>query len=143
MATPLSTRLKVLIQETDIETDPLLVADCARLLSEVQQWEEKGGRLEKRVASLETSGRAPSGSNLGKSLAELAYEVLVDDDRPMPYREIAAVIKSRGFTHAREPKNPEKQLADSVWTAMYEDDRFTKVGRGIFDLTERLGQAAA
>lgn len=51
----------------------------------------------------------------------------------MPYREIAAVIRSRGFVHAREPKNPEKQLADSVWTAMYEDDRFDKVGRGIFD----------
>lgn len=61
----------------------------------------------------------------------------------MRYREIAAVIKSRGFTHAREPKNPEKQLADSVWTAMYEDERFTKVGRGIFDLAERVGAAAA
>jgi hypothetical protein len=56
----------------------------------------------------------------------------------MPYREIAAVIKSRGFQHAREPKNPERQLPDSVWSAMYEDDRFTKVGRGIFELTDRV-----
>jgi hypothetical protein len=56
----------------------------------------------------------------------------------MRYREIAAIIRSRGFRHARTPKNPEKQLADSVWTAMYEDPRFTKVGRGIFDLKKRL-----
>ena len=135
----LSKRLKALIDGADIEKDPLLVADAARLLSEVQQWEEKGGRLEKRIAALENSGHSPFGPNLGKSLADWAYEVLVDNGQAMPYREIAAVIKARGFTHAREPKNPEKQLADSVWSAMYEDrERFTKVGRGIFDLTERL-----
>jgi len=136
----LASRLKALIERTQIDLDPLLIADAARLLSEVQQWEEKGARLDSRVAALERHGHSPTGAGPGKSLADWAYEVLTDDGRPMPYREIAAVIRSRGFTHAREPKNPEKQLADSVWSAMYEDDRFTKVGRGIFELTERLGQ---
>jgi HB1, ASXL, restriction endonuclease HTH domain len=134
----LSDRLKALIERTEIDRDPLLVADSARLLSEVQQWEEKGGRLDNRVSALERHGHSPAGSGPGKSLADWAYAVLSDDGGPMPYREIAAVIKARGFTHAREPKNPEKQLADSVWSAMYEDERFEKVGRGIFDLTERL-----
>lgn len=137
MDTGLSNRLKGLIARTDVDSDPLLVADGARLLAEVQQWEEKGRRLEKRVSALETTGRTSAGTTLGKSLADWAYEVLVDEGKAMPYREIAAVIKSRGFTHTREPKNPDRQLADSVWTAMYEDDRFEKVGRGIFDLVER------
>jgi hypothetical protein len=138
MDSELSSRLKALIGRTEVDRDPLLVADAARLLSEVQQWEQKGGRLDNRVSALEQHGHSPAGSGPGKSLADWAYEVLTDEGKPMPYREIAAVIKSRGFTHAREPKNPEKQLADSVWSAMYEDHRFTKVGRGIFELTERL-----
>lgn len=138
MGRKLSERLKALIEEADMDNDALLIADGARLLSEVQEWEAKGERLEKRVSALENSGHSFSGPNLGKSLADWAYEVLLDNAEAMPYREIASVIKARGFTHAREPKNPEKQLADSVWSAMYEDDRFTKVGRGIFDLTERL-----
>lgn len=135
----LSSRLKALIERTKVDQDPLLVADAARLLSEVQECEERRARLEARVSALERHGHSPAGTGPGKSLADWAYEVLVDNGKPMPYREIAAVIRSRGFTHAREPKNPEKQLADSVWTAMYEDrDRFTKVGRGIFELNERL-----
>lgn len=102
----------------------------------------EGGRLENRVSALERHGHSPAGSGPGRSLADWAYEVLVEEGKPMRYREIAAAIKARGFTHAREPKNPEKQLADSVWSAMYEDKRFTKVGRGIFDLTERVAVAA-
>jgi HB1, ASXL, restriction endonuclease HTH domain len=133
-----SQRLKALIAKTNVDDAPLLVADAARLLAEAKQWEEKGERLEKRISALERNGHAPGGAIAGKSLADWAYDVLVDAGGPMPYREIAAAIKALGFTHAREPKNPEKQLGDSVWTAMYEDDRFTKVGRGIFDLTERL-----
>lgn len=127
-----------LIERTRIESEPLLVADAARLLSEVQQWEEKGSRLRGRIAALERHGHSAAGTGPGKSLADWAYEVLAEEGQPMPYREIAAAIKARGFTHAREPKNPQKQLGDSVWSAMYEDDRFTKVGRGIFELTERL-----
>jgi HB1/ASXL restriction endonuclease-like protein with HTH domain len=133
----LSQRLKALIAATDIEKDPMLVSNGARVLSEVQQWEEKGESLQRRVSALEQSA-ATAGEGPPASLADWAHEVLLDAGVAMPYREIAAVIKSRGFKHAREPKNPEKQLADSVWTAMYEDDRFTKVGRGIFDLTDRL-----
>jgi HB1/ASXL restriction endonuclease-like protein with HTH domain len=135
----LSQQLKELIAKTDIDESPLVVADGARLLSEVRQWEEKGERLKRRISALEQSATSPTGeSGATKSLADWAYEVLLDEGVAMPYREIAAVIKSRGFQHAREPKNPERQLPDSVWSAMYEDDRFTKVGRGIFDLTERL-----
>lgn len=140
MEKELSNQLKRLIQKTDIDRSPLVVADGARLLSEVQQWEEKGERLERRIAALEQSASSPTAGTTGaKNLADWAYEVLLDEGLPMPYREIAAVIKSRGFQHAREPKNPERQLSDSVWSAMYEDDRFVKVGRGIFDLTERMG----
>lgn len=135
----LSERITALVQATDIERNPLLVAEGARLLSEVQGWEATGRSLEKRVEGLERSESVPGTGALNKSLADRAYEVLLDEGEAMRYREIAAAIKSRGFRHAREPKNPEKQLADSVWTAMYEDRRrFTKVGRGVFDLTERL-----
>lgn len=134
----LSERLKELIRDTDVERNPLLVADGARLLAEVQGWEATGEALEKRVAGLERSGGTRDAVVLAKSLGDWAYEVLEEEGKPMRYREIAVAIKTRGFRHAREPKNPEKQLADSVWTAMYEDSRFTKVGRGVFDLTERL-----
>jgi hypothetical protein len=134
----LSERLKDMIQATDVDKNPLLIADSARLLSEVQDWEATGVALEKRVGGLERSGGAPDAVDLTRSLADRAYEVLLEEGQAMRYREIAAAIKARGFRHAREPKNPEKQLADSVWTAMYEDDRFTKVGRGVFDLAERL-----
>lgn len=134
----LSDRLKTLIEGTDIEKNPLLIADGARLLSEVQNWEAAGRSLEKRLEGLERSGGSVDAIHLSRSLADRAFEVLADEGKAMRYREIAAVIKSRGFRHAREPKNPEKQLADSVWSAMYEDSRFTKVGRGVFDLTERL-----
>lgn len=134
----LSTRLQTLVEAADLEKDPLLVSDGARLLSDVQQWESKGEQLLQRVIGLERKAASTSGETRSLSLADRAYEVLLDDEGPMPYREIAAAIKARGFRHTREPKNPEKQLADSVWTAMHEDTRFTKVGRGIFDLTERL-----
>lgn len=134
----LTQRLKLLIHETDVEATPLLVADGARLLSEVQNWEATGESLEKRVDALERSSGDSETVDLGGSLADRAFEVLTDEGKAMRYREIAAVIKSRGFRHAREPKNPEKQLSDSVWTAMYEDNRFKKVGRGIFDLANRL-----
>lgn len=140
----LSAQLKALIEKTDIDERPLVVADGARLLSEVQQWEEKGERLERRIAALEqvaSSASPGAASSSAKSLADWAYEVLLDEGVAMPYREIAAVIRSRGFQHVREPKNPERQLQDSVWSAMYEDERFVKVGRGIFDLTERLGES--
>jgi hypothetical protein len=141
MSQELSIRLKALIERTAVDRDPLLVADAARLLSEVQEWEGKGDRLENRVSALERHGHSPAGSGPGKSLAQWAFEVLEEEGTSMRYREIAAAIKARGFTHSREPKNPEKQLADSVWSAMYEDARFTKVGRGIFDLTDRAKTA--
>jgi hypothetical protein len=134
----LSERLKDMIQTTNVDENPLLIADCARLLSEVQGWEATGVALEKRVGGLERSEGTPDAVDLTRSLADRAYEVLLEEGQAMRYREIASAIKARGFRHAREPKNPEKQLADSVWTAMYEDDRFTKVGRGVFDLAERL-----
>jgi hypothetical protein len=137
MANQLSLRLKALIEAADLERDPLLISNGARLLAEVQQWEEKGERLLQRLAAFEHTATS-SGDSRPESLADRAYEVLLDDGGPMPYREIAAAIKARGFKHAHEPKNPEKQLGDSVWTAMYEDARFTKVGRGVFDLTERV-----
>jgi hypothetical protein len=132
----LTERLKHLIARTSLDDDPLLISNGAKLLAEVRQWEAKGKHLRKRVEALESSS-ADSGSE-PKSLADWAYEVLLNEGTPMRYREIAAAIKARGFKHAREPKNPERQLSDSVWSAMYEDDRFTKVGRGVFDLTERL-----
>jgi hypothetical protein len=138
LSTPsLSVRLKKLIDSTDLDKDPLLVSNGARLLSEVQQWEAKGNNLRKRVDDLESSSSSRPGTG-PTSLADWAYEVLLDEGVAMPYREIAAAIRSRGFKHAREPKNPERQLSDSVWSAMYEDDRFAKVGRGIFDLIERV-----
>jgi hypothetical protein len=134
----LSSRLKALIADANVDENPMLVSDSAKVLAEVQQWEERGERLENRVKALERSARIPDEDAVPSSLADWAYEVLLEEGVPTRYREIAAMIKARGFKHAREPKNPEKQLADSVWTAMYEDDRFTKVGRGIFDLTSRL-----
>lgn len=138
--TDLSTRLKNLISRTDVAAEPMRVSTAAKLLAEVQRWESQGESLRRQVAALEDSDGSPD-SELGMSLADRAFEVLKDEGAAMRYREIAAVIKSRGFRHAREPKNPEKQLSDSVWTAMHEDPRFVKVGRGIFDLVERVGKS--
>ncbi len=137
MDTRLSTRLRTFVEAANLEKDPLLVSDGARLLAEVQQWEGKGEQLLQKAVALEHKATSLEGEGY-RSLADRAHEVLLDEGGPMPYREIAAAIRARGFKHAREPKNPAKQLADSVWTAMHEDARFRKVGRGIFDLTERL-----
>jgi hypothetical protein len=135
---PLSTRVKRVIESIDLDEEPMAVSNTAKLLAEVQQWEKRGESLEGRVSAIERSTTSPRSDVAPGSLADWAYRVLQQEGRAMPYREIAAVIKSQGFRHARKPKNADKQLAESVWTAMYEDPRFSKVGRGIFDLFERL-----
>ena len=123
------------LSELDVAASPLRMAEGARLLAEVQEWIQRGTGLEGRVAVFLNGGDVPATS---KSLADWAYDALLESGGPMHYGEIAAAARANGFKHAREPKNPERQLKDSIWSAMYEDDRFTKVGRGVFDLTERL-----
>lgn len=134
----LSERLKMLIARTDVDSNPLLVANAARMLADAKQLEERWERFARKIDSLEQTGEAGSQTVPQKSQAEWAHEILADGDGPMHYRDIATEMTSRGYRHAREPKNPEKQLGDSVWTAMYEDGRFRKVGRGLFDLAARV-----
>ena len=55
----------------------------------------------------------------------------------MPYSEIAEVMRRQGYTPARESKRPAQQLLNSLWTLLSRDNRFVKVGRGVWDLTER------
>jgi hypothetical protein len=131
----LSDELTEILGNLDVTKDPRRVASGALLLEEVQRHEAERERLTKRVRDyVANKGSAQNGNP--QSLADWAESVLRDADGPMPYREIAAVIRSRGFEHSRQPKNPE-QLRDSVWSAMFEDDRFVKVGRGIWDLASR------
>lgn len=127
----------------DVATAPRRYADGALLLEAVQEHEHRTARLEAQVLAFATGSEPPS-VNGNKPLADWAYEVLQDSAGPMRYREIAAEIRGRGFRHARQPKNGDAQLADSVWSAMYEDPgRFVKVGRGIWDLAERVRTAGA
>lgn len=134
----LSDRLAQLVQGTDLRDHPELVSKGARLLSEVQKWEEEGELLRKAIDAFERSTADPSAeADSPKSLADWAYEVLLDEGSAMPYREITEAIKSRGYKHTRMPKDP-NQLYDSVWGAIKKDQRFTKVERGVYDLTERL-----
>jgi hypothetical protein len=118
----------------DVREEPLKVAEGARLLAEIQDYEQLRANLEARVAAFIDG---TTGTPQTRSLADWAFSVLSEAGGPMHYREIADAIRARGFKHARPPKNAEKQLRDSVWTAMYEDARFVKVGRGIFGLSNR------
>ena len=127
-------RLTRRLGELDVREEPLKVAEGARLLAEVQEYERLGTSLEARVVAFVDG---TSGPPEARSLADWAYSVLSEAAGPMHYREIADAIRARGFKHARPPKNAERQLRDSVWTAMYEDARFVKVGRGIFGLSGR------
>jgi hypothetical protein len=123
----------------EVAAAPRRFADGALLLEEVQELEQRTARLEGQVRAF-VADDASLPANGHRSLADWAYEVLKDSSGPMRYREIAAEIRGRGFRHARQPKHGEAQLADSVWSAMYEDPgkRFVKVGRGIWDLAERV-----
>jgi hypothetical protein len=123
----------------DVVAEPRRVAQGATLLEQVQKLEQEQRRLSVLVDAFVGGGGTSSSASEGyKSLADRAFEVLRDNPGPMPYREIAAEIRGRGFQHAHQPKSP-NQLSDSVWSAMYEDSqkRFVKVGRGIWDLRER------
>ncbi|HEX5308681.1 MAG TPA: HTH domain-containing protein [Solirubrobacteraceae bacterium] len=122
----------------NLAQEPGKVAQGAMLLEEIQEHERKGEQLTRRVSAFLAGDTSSATTNGSKSLADWAEEVLKDSAGPMRYREIAAEIRGRGFQHARTPKSPD-QLADSVWSAMYEDPkkRFVKVGRGIWDLVQR------
>ena|SRR5919201_526143 len=134
MTSPLQESIARKLESLDVRADPLKVAEGARLLADVQEHELLTSTLEARVAAYVDATREPVSH---RSLADWAYGVLAAAGTEMHYSKIAGAIRAEGFKHAREPKNPEKQLKDSVWTAMYEDPRFVKVGRGIFDLRER------
>jgi HB1, ASXL, restriction endonuclease HTH domain len=123
------------IRGLDVAKEPRRVAQAAMLLEDLQESTTRTQRLE--AQAIETMESQSSGAAaVHRSLADWAEEVLREAGTPMRYREIAAEIRGRGFRHAQEPKNPD-QLADSVWSAMYDDSRkrFAKVGRGIWALT--------
>jgi HB1, ASXL, restriction endonuclease HTH domain len=122
------------LDDLDVRREPLKVAEGAHLLADVQEYLRLQATVEARVAAFVDGANEPVGS---RSLGDWAFDVLSAGDSAMHYREIAAAIRAQGFKHARPPKNAEKQLRDSVWSAMYEDPRFVKVGRGIFDLRDR------
>jgi hypothetical protein len=128
-----SQRLTQELMGLDITKSPGRVAAGAALLEQIQEHDRQGERLLRQVADF-LSGTSEHED--GRSLADRAEEVLINNGGPMRYREIAAEIRGRGFKHAHTPKNP-NQLADSTWSAMYEDSRFVKVGRGIWDLASR------
>jgi hypothetical protein len=134
MTLALEERVARKLETLDVRSDPLKVAEGARLLADVQEYARLKSTLEARVAAYVDGTREPVAH---RSLADWAHDVLAAAGTEMHYGEIASTIRGEGFKHAREPKNPEKQLKDSVWSAMFEDPRFVKVGRGIFDLRER------
>lgn len=136
------TKLAELLKNLDVTEDPRRMADGALLMAAAQEHERNGARLKAQIGEF-IKGESPTALVDGhKPLADWAYEVLQDSPGPMPYREVAAEIRGRGFKHARQPKYGDAQLPDSVWSAMHEDPkkRFVKVGRGIWDLTERVVQ---
>jgi hypothetical protein len=139
MTEELRVRLARAISALDVSANPQRVERGARLLGELQavmrQHASVAADAERFITGTDLRLRASN-----KSLADWAEEVLLTSDGPRRYREIAAEIRALGFQHAREPKSPD-QLADSVWSAMYEDSkRFIKVGRGIWDLAARHPQ---
>ena len=134
MANVLEERVARKLDDLNVREDPLKVAEGARLLAEIQEHLRLHATLEARVAAY-VDGTSTTVET--RSLADWAFDVLSEAGGPMHYREIAAAIRAQGFKHARPPKNADKQLRDSVWSAMYEDARFAKVGRGIFDLRDR------
>ena len=135
MADDLQVQLAKSIAALDVAANPRRVEEGARLLGQLQEATREQERLaahaERFIAGTEARLEASH-----KSIADWAEEVLLASEGPRRYREIAAEIRARGFQHARAPKSPD-QLADSVWSAMYEDERFIKVGRGIWELVSR------
>jgi hypothetical protein len=131
----LSKQLARAIAALDVEANPRRVEEGARLLRELQAATREQERLAAHAEAF-IAGTALRVAPRHKSLADWAEEVLLASPGPRRYREIAAEIRASGFQHTRTPKSPD-QLSDSVWSAMYEDDRFVRVGRGIWELTAR------
>ena len=69
--------------------------------------------------------------------ADWCEDILKRADGPRRYGDIADQMYDEGYRHGVTVKNPDRQLKDSIWVAMNEDDRFVKVGRGVFDLASR------
>lgn len=132
------------ISGLDIRSHPRLVEDAARLLRQSQEHRTAGTRLAAQMEKFLRDASDGGVEEARRSLADRAEDVLLKSDGPRHYREIADEIQAAGFQHSRVPKSP-KQLADSVWTAMYDDSkqRFRKVGRGVWDLASRHADSEA
>jgi HB1/ASXL restriction endonuclease-like protein with HTH domain len=136
MSDSLEERLAHEVDALDVRREAARVALGARLLLQYQEKTQELAHVVAQINAFLGDGGRPVEEV--KSLADWAEEVLVESGGPRRYREIASEIHGRGFRHARTPKSPD-QLADSVWTAMYDDSkkRFVKVGRGVWDLAAR------
>lgn len=134
---PILTRSRDALAEA-LRTD----ADGAPIGSLAALYEERKAALYRREAEdkqheQRLAGLLGEGPRPGKTLAEFAEEGLRQAGGPVHRQELARIVEALGFRHSRSPKNPQ-QLEHSLGALVSRDPRFVRVGRGLFDLAERV-----
>jgi hypothetical protein len=129
------------VKEHDPATDPRY-ATVAGLLAEAATEAQRHGQalaqLSERTDQILRSGPTQVVHRHFHRQSDWCADILARSPGPRRYGDIAKQMYAEGYRHAVTVKNPDRQLSDSIWVAMNEDDRFVKVGRGIFDLAARL-----
>jgi hypothetical protein len=116
---------------------PQDVAAATTLLAEIKEHERQADVLGRRLDVI----LSPTTSMEIENLGDLIERVLNGYGEPLRPVQIAAEIRAIGFTHAGPTKNP-KQLENSVWARLSNDDRFVRTRRGLWDLADREAEPA-
>lgn len=128
------------VKEHDPATDPKY-AQVAGLLAEAGTEAQRHGQtltqLSERADELLRAAAAAVIERYFETQADWCEDILKRSTGPRRCGDIADQMYEEGYRHAVTLRNPDRQLKDSIWVAMNEDDRFVKVGRGIFDLASR------
>jgi hypothetical protein len=138
--TALLARLGDYVKEHDPATDPKY-AQAAGLLAEAATEAQRHGQAlthltERTDQLLHPTSPTPVARHFDTQV-EWCEDILKRSDGPRRYSDIADQMYDEGYQHTVTVKNPTRQLKDSIWVAMNEDERFAKVGRGVFDLASR------
>jgi hypothetical protein len=133
-------RLGDYIKAHDPVADPRY-AQVAGLLAEAATEAQRHGQtltqLSDRADQLLQAASAAVVARHFDTQSDWCEDILKRSEGPRRYGDIADQMYAEGYRHAVTVKNPDRQLKDSIWVAMDEDDRFLKVGRGVFDLASR------
>lgn len=133
-------RLGTYVRQNDPISDPSY-ADAAGLLADAASEAQRHGQvvqqLSVRADELLDPRPEPVVARHFDTQADWCEDILKRSEGPRRYADIGDQMYAEGYAHSVRVKNPDRQLKDSIWVAMNEDNRFVRVGRGKFDLAAR------